>query len=138
MIPSMIAARQIRRSLYAGGEASLNFPLVLILHDHAHHLAEQHGMKLEGVLLSNGVRMNDRMIAELRARGLRLMISLDGVGEYHDAQRHFSNGHGSFAHIERTLDLLAAYNFIPSISITISNRNIHGLSEVVSYVLKRH
>ncbi|MFL5807825.1 MAG: radical SAM protein [Roseiflexaceae bacterium] len=123
---------------YAGGEASLNFPLVLILHDHARSLAEQHGMKLDGVLLSNGVRMNERMIEELRARGLRLMISLDGVGAYHDAQRHFSNGHGSFAHIERTLDLLAAHNFIPSISITISNRNIRGLSEVVNYVLKRH
>jgi uncharacterized protein len=77
------------------------------------------------------------MIAELKARGIRLMISLDGIGADHDAQRHFANGHGSFAHVERTLDRLAAHAVVPTISITITNRNLPGPPRVVEYVLRR-
>jgi uncharacterized protein len=39
--------------------------------------------------------------------------------------------------VERALDRLAAHNFTPSISITISRRNLDGLADVVAYVLKR-
>jgi uncharacterized protein len=122
---------------YAGGEATLNLHTVLLLHDYAQRLATAHRLTLEGVVLSNGVALTHRMIAQLQARQIRLMISLDGVGAPHDAQRPFVNGHGSFAHVERALDRLAAHQFIPSISITISNRNLAGLPEVVEYVLKR-
>jgi uncharacterized protein len=122
---------------YAGGEATLNFPLVLALHEHAQQLAEQHQIALEGVVLSNGVALTNRMIAGLRTHGLRLMISLDGVGAYHDAQRPFVNGRGSFVQVERALDRLAAHELIPSISITVSSRNLEGLPEVVGYVLRR-
>jgi uncharacterized protein len=122
---------------YAGGEATLNFHTVLILHDHAQTLADQHHLKLDSVVLSNGVALSDQMIAEMKTRGIRLMISLDGVGEYHDQHRPFVNGKGSFKHAERTLDRLAAHDFTPSISITVSNRNLEGLAETVDYVLKR-
>lgn len=122
---------------YAGGEATLNFRLVLILHDYARQLAYEYGLTLEGVMLSNGVAITNRMIQEMKERNIRLMISLDGVGEYHDSQRYFVNGRGSFDLIERTLDRLVAHDFTPSISITLSNRNLLGLPEVVEYVLKR-
>lgn len=122
---------------YAGGEATLNFPLVLELHNHAQKLAEKHNLELDGVVLSNGVALTKHMIAAMRDNGIRLMISLDGVGAYHDAQRPFVNGHGSFMHVDRALDRIAAGGLTPSISITVSNRNLEGLPETVSYVLKR-
>ncbi len=77
------------------------------------------------------------MIEALKENNIRLMISLDGVGDQHNNQRPFINGRGSFNQVEKTLDRLAAHNFTPSISITVSNRNLLGLPEVVSYVLKR-
>jgi uncharacterized protein len=122
---------------YAGGEATLNFHTVLTLHDHARGLANRHNLELDGVVLSNGVALSDRMITEMKRRGIRLMISLDGVGEYHDAQRPFVNGKGSFEHVERALNRLVAQDFIPSISITVSNRNLKGLAETVKYVIAR-
>jgi uncharacterized protein len=122
---------------YAGGEATLNFHTVLILHDHAKLLADQHNLELDGVVLSNGVALSDRMINEMKARGIRLMISLDGIGHYHDEHRPFINGQGSFRHVEQTLDRLSANDFAPSISITVSNRNLAGLAETVDYLLKR-
>ena len=90
---------------YAGGEASLNFPLVLVLHQYALQLAERHGLELQSVLLSNGVAVGKSMIREMLAHGIRLMISLDGVNEHHDAQRPFVNGQGSFRYVEQTRSL---------------------------------
>jgi uncharacterized protein len=107
------------------------------LHDYARHLAEEYHLELDGVVLSNGVALSKRMIEGLRAQKLRLMISLDGIGDYHDVHRPFVNGRGSFRHVELTLDRLAACNFTPSISITVSNRSLPGLAQVVAYVLKR-
>ena len=122
---------------YAGGEATLNFSAVLALHRHAQQLARQHNLELDGVVLSNGVAISDRMIIAMKEMKLRLMVSLDGVGQYHDGQRPFVNGRGSFAHLERTLERLARHHLTPSISITISQQNVDGLAEVVAYVLER-
>jgi uncharacterized protein len=110
----------------------------LLLHQYAQRLANKLDLALDGVLLSNGVALSNRRIAELKENDIRLMISLDGVGEHHDSQRLFINGKGSFDQVERTLDRLAAHNFTPSISITVSNRNLEGLPQVVDYVLKRN
>lgn len=122
---------------YAGGEATLNFPLVTTLHAYARELAARHGLDLDGVVLSNGVALGGRVLRGLQASGLRLMISLDGVGALHDSQRHFANNRGSFAPIERSLGRLAEHGIVPSISITISRRNLPGLADTVAYVLDR-
>lgn len=122
---------------YAGGEATLNMKTVLALHAYAADLAQERGLALDGVVLSNGVALGPKMIEALKASKLRLMISLDGVGEVHDAQRPFANGAGSFTHVERTLDRLQIAGLIPTISITITSRNLHGLADTVRYVLDR-
>lgn len=125
------------RLKYAGGEATLNFAAVLAMHTYAQSLANQHGLNLEGVVLSNGVALTNQMIDAMRAHQLRLMISLDGIGEYHDTQRPFVNGHGSFAHVERSLDRLAVRGLTPSITITVSQQNLAGLAALVEYVMDR-
>jgi uncharacterized protein len=122
---------------YAGGEASLNFTHVLAVHDYASQLAKQHNLGLEAVILSNGVGISVRMIEELAKRGIRVMISLDGVGKYHDAQRVFVNGKGSFQHVDRSIMRLLEHGLVPDISITVSDRNLNGLPALMEYVLSR-
>lgn len=123
---------------YAGGEATLNMKTVVALHQYAHELAQKYHLALDGVVLSNGVSFSPRLIQLFKDSGLRLMISLDGVGEVHDAQRPLLNGKGSFSRIERTLDFLEAAAVLPTISITITNRNLHSLADTVRYVMARH
>jgi uncharacterized protein len=123
---------------FAGGEATLSFPMVLELYDYAQAVSHRLGMGLTGVVLSNGIGISNRMIDALQERKLRLSISLDGVGEYHDAQRRFINGKGSFHLVERSLDRLSSTGVNPSITITVTNRNLDGLSKVVKYVLQRN
>ncbi len=122
---------------FAGGESTLNFPLILELYDYAQSVGRGNSLGVTGVVLSNGVGITDRMINALQERRLRLSISLDGIGEFHDAQRKFINGKGSFHLVERSLDRLAARGLNPSITITVSNRNLDGLPQVVDFVLQR-
>ena len=123
---------------YAGGEPLLRFPLALELHRYAQAQTERHGLALDGIILSNGTLLTDEMVAQMQAAGLRLMISLDGLGEMHDCQRHYADGRGSFKEVSRAIDRVLAGGLVPDISITVSGRNAAGLPETVAWVLDRN
>lgn len=122
---------------YAGGEPLLRFPFIVELHRYAQTLAQEHGLDLDGVVLSNGTLLTGAMVETMQATGIRLMISLDGIGEAHDRQRRFPDGRGSFDVVARAIDLALAGGLVPDISITVSGRNAAGLPEVVAWVLER-
>ena len=122
---------------YAGGEASLNPHLMLSIHNHAQKLAARAGLTLHATMLSNGVIASPALIRTLKAEGIRVMISLDGVGSRHDAQRPFVNGKPSFKFVEKTIAQLMEQAYPPHLSITVTNRNADGLAEVVRFALER-
>lgn len=122
---------------YAGGEATLSFALVTKLHDYARQLAEAHNLSLSGIVLSNGVQLTPEMIKSMLARGLRLMISLDGLGVAHDAQRHFANGRGSFDMVARNIEMAKDSGLAPDICITVSGRSAAGLPDLIGWILER-
>ena len=57
---------------------------------------------------------------QLADRDIRVMISLDGIGAAHDAQRPTLGGKPSSAMVMRTVDRLIAVGVSPHISITIT------------------
>jgi uncharacterized protein len=122
---------------YAGGEPTLSWPLVRSLHARARALAAQHNLELRAALLSNGTLLTDEMIAWLRDENVRLMISLDGVGAAHDAQRPFPNGSGSFALVSQSVDRALVRGLSPHLSITVTARNAESLAETVAFALER-
>jgi uncharacterized protein len=122
---------------YAGGEPLLRFPLLLQLHQYAQQLAEAHDLELDGVVLSNGTLLTEEIIDQLQSLGLRLMISLDGVGKWHDVQRSYVGGRGSFKDVAEAVELALAHGLVPDVSITVSGRNAAGLAETVAWVLER-
>lgn len=121
---------------YAGGEASLHMMGVMVLHDYALQLAQEHEIALEATILSNGVALSQRTIDYLKARHISVTISLDGLGSHHDSQRPMINGKASSQYVLRTIDRLLANGIIPFITITISQRNLDGLPELMQYILK--
>ena len=125
------------RLKYAGGEASLNADVLFALHDHARNRCAAAGLTLSAVLLSNGVAISDRLARELVARQIAVMVSLDGIGAAHDAQRPTLNGRPSFAMVQRSLDRLRAAGAAPHLSITITGRNVADVAPVVRFALER-
>ncbi len=128
--------RQVKLK-YAGGEPLLRFLLITELHLYAQQLAEQHELLLDGVILSNGTLLTTKIIHVIQKLGLRLMISLDGLGRFHDQQRAYANGRGSADDVLRSIELALEYALIPDISITVSGQNIEGLPELIGWILER-
>jgi len=122
---------------YAGGEASLNHRHVIGLHAYAKTLAADAGLRLYSTLLSNGVRLPAALVDTLKAEGIRVMISLDGLGSQHDVQRPFANGRPSFHLVERTITQLIEQGHAPHLSVTITSRNAGGVPDVVRFALQR-
>ncbi len=122
---------------YAGGEALIRFELVEQLHQYAKELAERYGLALDGVVLSNGTLLTAQIVQTMQALGLRLMISLDGLGEHHDVQRKYAGGRGSFEDVSRGVGVALAHGLLPDVSITVSGRNAEGLAEMVAWTLAR-
>lgn len=125
------------RIKYAGGEASLYLPRVIALHRHASRLAREHGIAFSAYMISNGVALSPSAIEQLREHRIDITISLDGVGEYHDRQRPFASGLGSFRYVDRTINRLLSSGVVPYINVTVSQRNLDGLPALMAYILEK-
>lgn len=122
---------------YAGGEPLLRYPLILELHDYAKALADAQGVVLNEVALSNGTLLTAQMARTLKSLGIRLMVSLDGFGDYHDSHRPYASGRGSFSDVAEAIDLTLACGLALTISVTVSSRTAEGLPQVVDWILAR-
>ena len=125
------------RIKYAGGEASLLWQRVLEVHRYASLLAQQHKLDFSAYIITNGVMLPRRLVEQFKEHGIDITISLDGINEYHDTQRPFASGLGSFKHVDRTITQLLASNVTPHINITVSQRNLAGLPSLLAYILER-
>lgn len=121
---------------YAGGEPLLRFPFVVKLHQYAQSLAKQNNIALDGVVLSNGTLLTVQMIETLKSLSLRLMISLDGLGESHDRHRPYAGGRGSFADVSNAVNLALDNGLVPNISVTVSGRTAESLPQLIDWILE--
>jgi uncharacterized protein len=122
---------------YAGGEAALHMPLVEQMQTYALAQAAEHGFHLEAGLLSNGTCLSPPQLAVIRRLGLRLMLSLDGLAETHDAQRPTLTGQGSFAATLAGIEHALAAGIRPDIAITVTSQSIAGLPALLGWLLER-
>lgn len=123
---------------YAGGEATLHFKLVRQLHELAQTLARQTDVELREVILSNGVRLPLADANWLAESGIKLMVSLDGIGDAHDRQRPLKGGGLTFVHVAHTIDhVLQPRGIRPDITITVTQQNAAHVADTVRWVLAR-
>jgi uncharacterized protein len=122
---------------YAGGEPTLRWPLVRALHAYARTLAERAGLKLRATVLSNGTHSTNAMVDWFLDQNVRLMISLDGIGPVHNAQRPFADGRGSFTQVAHTIDQAVACGLSPYLSVTVTDQNVEHLADAVAFALAR-
>jgi uncharacterized protein len=123
---------------YAGGEPTLNFKALLAAQQQAEKLSAQTNIFLDAVMLTNGVHLRDSQIDMLLSHNIRVMVSLDGMDDFQNAQRQLAGSNkSSFEYVSQTLDRLLERSIAPHISITITNKNIEGLPGLAEYLLDR-
>jgi uncharacterized protein len=123
---------------YAGGEATLHFRLVRSLHQYALEKARQTGLELREVVLSNGIHLQAEDADWLAANQIKLMISIDGVGELHNQLRPLKNraGADTFALVADTVDqVLLPRGIRPDVTMTVTALNAHGAADVARWAM---
>jgi uncharacterized protein len=121
---------------YAGGEATLHFHRIQQLHAYATQKAQELGLKLEEVILSNGTILQPEDADWIAAEGIQVMISLDGIGEQHDLLRSSRGGRGTFSRVEQTVDqILIPRGVRPAITMTITGLNAMAAADVARWAL---
>lgn len=125
---------------YAGGEATLHFRLIQQLHAYAQKQAAATGLKLRAVVLSNGTVIPGPFADWLATSDVRLMLSVDGVGPDHDAQRPWKGGGGgTFAALERNLrGRLLPRGIRPTICITVTGATAHTARHAVAWAIAQN
>ena len=122
---------------YAGGEPTLNIPVVTAIHNLAQELAAAADLELQEVLLSNGVSVSLEMLQWMRREGIRLAVSLDGLGPAHDEPRASPSGGSPSARAVQTIDRALDLGLRPQLSVTVTDRNVDVLSDVALFALER-
>lgn len=122
---------------YAGGEAALVLDTVFDLHDYAVRRCESSGLKLRAVLLSNGLGLLGKDLVGLQARGIRVMVSLDGLDDAHDRQRPSHSGQSTVHKVLAAIEALQEAGISPHLSITVTAQNCARLDRIVHYAINR-
>jgi uncharacterized protein len=121
---------------YAGGESTLHFKLIRRLHNRARELAAETGLQLKEVVLSNGVYLRPEDADWLAEEKVKLMVSVDGVGEMHNRLRPQVSGGDTFSRVESTIDrVLFPRGVRPDITMTVTRLNALGAAEVTRWAL---
>jgi len=122
---------------FAGGEPLLEFSLVLHLVHLAKKLAKKERIKVDFVVLTNGVLLTEKITKKLKNEGIKAAVSLDGLGKYNDAQRVFPSGKGSFKYVEKGIQNLKKARVPFNVSVTINSKNIENIPQLTRYLLKQ-
>lgn len=123
---------------FSGGECLLEFPMVLDLVCLGKKIAKQVKIKIDFVVLTNGILLTEEVAKKLKEEKLRVAVSLDGLGKYNDTQRIFPNGSGTFKFVEKGIKNLRKAKVPFNVSITITSKNIENIPDLTKYLLEHN
>ena len=95
----LVAMSGNRRNLevdFFGGEPLLNFPVVKDVVAYGRRLEQERNKEFKFTITTNGMALNDEIIAFVNREMENVVISLDGRKEVHDRMRPAVNGKGSY------------------------------------------
>lgn len=121
---------------YAGGEPTMNWDLIPDLHDRAKLRAQETGLNLAEVLVTNATLLNRERLQFVKDEGFRLSISMDGFGDGHDRQRPVLNGNPTFERVLQSVHLALEMGLSPHLIITITRLNVDEVPALVAFALE--
>lgn len=123
---------------FAGGEPLLELRQLLHVINQARLLGKKNNIDLDFVVITNGVLLTKKVCQTLKDNNIRVAISLDGLDEYHDRTRIFTNGYGTFKYVEKGIENVLKFKIPFNVSITITSKNIENIPELTAYLLKKN
>jgi uncharacterized protein len=92
---------------FHGGEPTMNLDLISSVLEYGDRFSLKNGRKMfRYTVQSNGINFTEDFFDLLKRRDFNLGISLDGPREYHDLNRKYASGRGSFDDVFSTIQEL--------------------------------
>jgi len=120
---------------FSGGECLLELNRIIYLVHLSNQLANQLGIIINYAIVTNGVLINKKSAQLLKKNNINVAVSLDGLDKYHDAQRVFPDGSGTFKYVEKGIKNLLATNVAFHTTVTITSKNIENIPDLTKYFL---
>lgn len=79
-----------------GGEPLLNRDVMMYIINYATDLGQQQGVTAEFLITTNGIGLDERLLAELREKNVAVRLSVDGTKDINDGYRINRKGGGTF------------------------------------------
>lgn len=119
----------------SGGEALLEFDLIKYIIKELK--ATAFGNSFEFVILSNGTIYNEKIAHFIKKNNVKLMISLDGIGEFQDRHRKYARGAGTYSTVLKNIDKFLFKGIKPYISSVLTSENVKGLKGLLDFCNKK-
>jgi uncharacterized protein len=123
---------------YAGGEPTMNWDLIPLLHHTAKLLAQKANLGLSEILVTNATLLNRERLQFIKDEKIHLTVSMDGFGEGHDRQRPVLNGSPTFERVLKSVLLAIEMGVSPYLIISITRLNLKEVPALVAFALKHH
>ena len=88
-------------------------------------------------IITNGTLLPSSLIEYISSGKIGISVSLDGVEEWHNKQRHYLNGSGSFRDVDNNLSKLLSVGIRPYILTTVTKDNVCGITKLAEYCIQR-
>jgi uncharacterized protein len=122
----------------AGGEPTTRFSYFKDFLERLHEELAKLDCKLVIVFLTNLVILTDEMIEFIKKYKCSTTVSLDGLKNFNDANRIYSNGKGTFNKVEFNLNRLLENKLPVFVNITVTNQNLDGMLDLTKYLVNKN
>ncbi|MCK4670552.1 MAG: radical SAM protein [Nanoarchaeota archaeon] len=122
---------------FHGGEPLLAYDRVRNAVDYGYGLAEKRGISVRFSLQTNLVELTEDMVKFFKTNKIHIGTSLDGPKKYHDQNRIFRKGKGSFDVVTEKLGLLKKHELSFGVLCVVSDINVlDGISDfMIEYAI---
>lgn len=121
-----VAGERVNLS-FLGGEPLVNRDVIRRATEYAAQLGREHDVETTFSITTNGTLVTPDDGAFFERHAFAVTVSIDGIGEVHDALRPSKNGNGTFARVMKRADVLLAMQKRMQVSarVTVTPRNLH-------------
>lgn len=138
---NLIKGKKFRKNpslVFYGGEPLLNW---LVLAKGLDYIKAQQKKSIipknvEKILITNGTLITNEIAKKLKENNVLVSISIDGPKKFHNLNRVYRNGGGSFHKAIKGLEILRNNGIKPTVSCVLSKETVKNAKIIVKYLLK--
>lgn len=118
-----------------GGEPLVHKDLIKMLVSSLSNFANEKQIKLRLAIITNGYLLDQGIVDFLNSNGLEeIQITLDGVGDIHDARRPLRGGGKTFDKIINNISTLKKFNGRFLIRVSFDRNNMFHVKDLLQYI----